>query len=284
MQCHNCNSVDIKIHAKDRLKCCGCGATFVKWKGELGYRRRFPVPLMKCAILFHLFVPSRVVQLFIFLLFFRSVSRNTICEWSRKFRDKLPVVYPLVFQTQEKGLTLFADEKFITINGKRAYWWTVRDQLGNFITCLISHSRDLPSAKELFRRARFVADEYGKTVMEVVTDYLQAYCKAKNILGNNCGHIQTGIQGRLIQRGKEICLVTNNMAESGNAEIEKYLAKYNYQFPNLAAAERAAKGFMLAKYLLYEFEAWRSQGENPLAECRFLELGEGLVPTTMGTP
>jgi len=281
MQCPKCQSLDTIGHGKDRIKCYGCGRTSVKWAGSPFYRHRFSAEVIKAVVFWHVYVPASVVQLFVMFLFWKYISVNTVCGWSRKFRDKLPSVAPPVFPHMEKLVKLFADEKFIKINGKRAYWWSVRDELGNLLAVLISWKRDLPSAKTLISAVKNMLDFIGLKAKALITDKLQAYLKAKKKLGRQCKHVRTGIRGTItqIRKGQPPIFITNNISESGNSRIDNYLAKYNYNFTSFKAAQRAAKAYLLSEYTKHKFELWKDQGRHPTMEQHPNKILDIALPT-----
>ena len=142
---------------------------------------------------------------------------------------------------------MFADEKFIWIKSTQAYWWTIRDKLGNILAVIVTMSRDCASAKEFFKRAKASID--GK-VLAVIHDGLQAYNKpTKQIFGRKCHSIIAGINSKFVMIEKELFCFTNNMSESINAQIDAYLAKHHYNFNSIESANRYAEMFMLRKNL-----------------------------------
>lgn len=213
-------------------------------------RHRYPIAMIIIAILSHMFMASRDVSVFLYLLLRVRVSHKTICEWTKKFIDNIPLrplKYPL-----EQILICHADEKFITIKGERAYWWSIIDHLGDLIHCIVTEARDLASAKKLFREAR---EKIGRTVDILVRDGLPSYDKAVKFLGRKCRSVVAGIKGRGIIHNKKFYWITNNPSESLNSEIDSYLAKFQYDFESLESANMFAKLFMLRRSLRRCFAA-----------------------------
>ena len=209
------------------------------------YRYRYLLIFIKLAVILHIFVSSDDAKAILYYVFRMRVSGKTICDWSKKFPEKIPSKRKQ--HKKEEKLFLFADEKFIWIKGVQAYWWTVRDNVGNILAVLVTMSRDADSAKELFRRAKAALD--GK-VCAVVHDGLKSYDGAVHwVFGRKCLSIITGIHGKFIMIGKEVFHFTNNMSESINAQIDAYLAKHHYNFNSLESANRCAEMFMLRKNL-----------------------------------
>src|SRR3989338_1862518 len=54
-----------------------------------GYLKRYrnPIIVIRFAIILHIFLPSRIVSILLFLLFRASVSYKTVCGWTNKFAD-----------------------------------------------------------------------------------------------------------------------------------------------------------------------------------------------------
>ena len=212
---------------------------------EKPYRYRFALIFIKLAVILHICVSSEDVKAILYYVFRVKVSHKTICEWSRKFPEKLPdrkLEYGL-----HETLILFSDEKFVWIKSQMAYWWTVRDHLGNILSAIVTTARDTNSAKELFRRAK---QNINGKVFAVVHDGLASYDSAVHwSFGRKCQSIITGINGKFVMIGKELFWLTNNMSESINAQIDAYLAKHHYNFNSIESANRYAQMFMLRKNL-----------------------------------
>ena len=209
------------------------------------YRYRYALIIIKLAVILHIFMSSKDVCVVIWHTFRATVSGKTVCEWSKKFPEILPQKKK---QRKKEGkVILFVDEKFIWIKSVQAYWWTVRDDIGNILAVFVSMSRDSDSAKELFRRAKSAID---CRVDAVVHDGLTSYNRAVGwAFGRRCKNIITGINGKFVMIGKYLYWLTNNMSESINAQIDAYLAKHHYNFNNLQSANRYAEMFMLRKSL-----------------------------------
>jgi len=229
------------------------------------YRYRFPLEVMRFAVILNVFLPSRFVVVLVFALFRAKVSHKTICDWSNKFNKyngENSFDYSGI-----KHLICHVDEKFIKIAGKRAYWWTLKDFLGNIIHAIISMSRDLISAKLLFKNARI---KTGRDVDLLVRDGCFSYEKATKCLGRKCKTLITGIRGKGVIYKKNIYWLTNNPAESVNSEIDTFLARFQYTFASLESAERHKNKFLLQKRLKKNF-----------SEKKFLEASSTLEQAFM---
>ena len=207
-------------------------------------RYRYPVDMMRCALIFHLFLPSRIVVLLLFFLFRMNVTHKTVCAWTKKFG--VPKNLPLPIYAPNETLICHVDEKYVKIKGEWHYWWSIKDACGNVLDTLVTPARDLVSAKQLFMT---VKRKIGRAVDLLIRDGLPAYDKAAKYLGRRCKSIVTGIKGKAVLFKKNFYWLTNNPAESLNSEIDTYLAKFQYQFANLESANRFAQLFLLQKHL-----------------------------------
>jgi transposase-like protein len=211
-------------------------------------RHRFPVEIIRFAVLLNIFIPARKVSILLFVLFRTKVSHKSICEWTNKFnhyKDDKTFDYSDV-----KHLIFHVDEKFVKVAGKRAYWWSVKDSLGNLINSLVTMSRDLLSAKRLFKETRA---KISRDVDLLARDGCFSYEKATKFLGRKCKTLITGINGKGIIYKKDFYWLTNNPAESLNSEIDTYLTRFQRNFRNLESANKFAQNFTLQKRLKKNF-------------------------------
>ena len=137
------------------------------------YRHRYPLYIINFAVALHIFMSSKDAQAFLYSMFRVNVSHKTICQWSKKFLEFSPK--EKIIYDKDETVLLFADEKFVKIKNKRAYWWSVRDHRGNLLASIITIEHDIQSATKLFLMARERID--GK-VHAVVRDALASYNKA----------------------------------------------------------------------------------------------------------
>lgn len=211
-------------------------------------RYRFPIEIIRFAVLLNIFLPSRAVSVLIFLLFRARVTYKTVCEWSKKFnqyKDDIKFDHLSI-----KHLICYVDEKFIKVSGDRAYWWTLKDCMGNIIHSIISMSRDLVSAKKLFKESRA---KTNRDVDLLARDGCFSYEKATKYLGRKCKTLITGINGKGTIYKKHFYWLTNNPAESVNAEIDTFMTRFQRNFRNLESAERHKNNFILQKRLKKSF-------------------------------
>lgn len=212
---------------------------------EKPYRYRYILLIIKLAVILYCFVSLADVKAILFYTFRIKVSCKTIWQWSKKFPINLPK--KKIKYSVAETVRLFADEKYIWIMGIQAYWWSVRDHLGNVLACIVTFSRDADSAKELFRRAKTAID--GR-VHAVIHDGLASYDNPVHwVFGRNCLSIVAGIQGRFVMINNGVYWITNNPSESFNAEIDRYLARHHYNFNSLESANQFAGTFLGCKNL-----------------------------------
>ena len=210
-----------------------------------GYLKRYrnPIIIIRFAIILHIFLPSRIVSILLFLLFRASVSYKTVCGWTNKFADGM-ILPP--YQCTSDVLICHVDEKYVKVGGEWHYWWSIKDCFGNLIHCIVTQFRDFDSAKKLFIEAR---RKIGREVDILIRDGLHAYDSSAKFLGRKCKSVIAGINGKGFIYKKKFYWITNNPAESLNSEIDSYLEKFRYNFENIESANKFAQLFMLRKHL-----------------------------------
>lgn len=282
VQCPYCGSYRTEIHAKTRkgflrYKCLvGCG-TFSERTGTFFFRHRFPKWVIMLAVLLCLFMRSEHVRLVLYIVFGVKVSKRSVLSWTKKYLSRLSNVYlPVKGVCEDMLLVVHADEKFFKINGAWAYWWSLVDNYGSLVACVVTQTRDLTSAKKLFKDAKLVL---GKVDL-VVTDGLKSYVKAKNVFGRKTKHVVTGFKGRIVNyASNKLTFVDNNVVESLNSEIDVFLSRFRYSFSSLESAERWMKCFMLCRNLLRKFKQINCSGITSQPVNRTQKLSEEpLIP------
>src|SRR3989344_2360049 len=93
------------------------------------YRFRHTLMIIKLAVILHIFLSSEDVRAILQYCFRVKITGKTVCEWSKKFPEKIPAKRKQ--HKKNEKIILFADEKFIRIKSAKAYWWSVRDNLWN---------------------------------------------------------------------------------------------------------------------------------------------------------
>jgi transposase-like protein len=216
---------------------------------KTGYLKRYrsPIIVIRFAILFHMFMPSRIASLFLFLVFRTKVTHKTICQWTNKFATDITMPK---YNFSDKVLICHADEKYVKVNGEWNYWWSIKDCLGNPISWIVTKFRDFASAKLLFQKAR---KRIGRDADILVRDGLTAYNRSTKFLGRKCKSVIAGINGKGFLFKKNFYWITNNPAESLNSEIDSYLVRFRNNFSSLESANRYADLFMLSKHLKKSF-------------------------------
>ncbi len=210
---------------------------------EKPYRHRFIWIFIKLAVVLHIFLSSEDVKAVMHYVFRVKVSGKTICEWAKKFPVELP--NENIGYKKGEDVLLFTDEKFVWIKGIKAYWWSVRDHLGNVLANIVTTRRDTASAKALLRRAK--QRIVGK-VDAVVHDGLKSYNSAVDwVFGRKCKNIIAGIQGKWVMINNKAYCLTNNSSESLNSQIDAYLTRHHYNFNSLASANYFAAMFLYRK-------------------------------------
>lgn len=212
---------------------------------KTGYLKRYrnPIIVIRFAVILHMFLPSRIVAILLFLLFRARVSYKTVCEWTNKFASNINLPQ---YNCIAKILICHVDEKYVKVNGEWCYWWSLKDMLGNVIHTIVTGLRDFASAKKLLVEAR---EKIGRKVDILVRDGLPAYDKSTKFLGRKCKSVIAGINGKGFIYKKNFYWLTNNPAESLNSEIDFYLGKFQDNFENIESANKFARIFMLLKHL-----------------------------------
>lgn len=213
---------------------------------KTGYlpRHRYPIIIIRIAVILHTYLKSRTAALLLFILFRVQVSHKSVCEWTKKFSADIDLPYRA--PRKNKTLICHVDEKYVKVKGDWHYWWSLKDSLGNVISWIVTRLRDFDSAKELFKRAKA---KIGRDVDILVRDGLPAYDKSTKFLGRKCKSVIAGINGKWIMFKKNLYCFTNNPSESLNSEIDFYLGRFQNSFSSLESANRFAGIFMLQKYL-----------------------------------
>lgn len=212
---------------------------------KTGYLKRYrnSIIVIRFAIILHIYLPSRIVSLLLFLLFRARVSYKTVCGWTKKFANNL--TFP-EYSCASDTLICHVDEKYVKVKGEWHYWWSIKDCFGNLIHSIITPLRDFDSAKKLLKEAR---RKMGREADILIRDGLYAYDRATKFLGRKCKSVVAGISGKGFIHQKRFYWITNNPSESLNSEIGFYLAKFRNNFANLESANRFAQLFMLQKHL-----------------------------------
>ncbi|MBI2107673.1 DDE-type integrase/transposase/recombinase, partial [Candidatus Woesearchaeota archaeon] len=156
---------------------------------KTGYLKRYrnPIIVIRFAIILHIYLPSRIVSLLLFLLFRARVSYKTVCGWTIKFANNLNLPE---YSCISDILICHVDEKYVKVKGEWCYWWSIKDCFGSLIHTIVTPLRDFDSAKKLLKEAR---RKIGREVDILVRDGLYAYDRAAKFLGRRCKSVVAGI-------------------------------------------------------------------------------------------
>lgn len=272
MKCIKCKSTHTTFNGRyrngvQRYKCSDCGKQFSELTFRRFYRHRFPNKIIIIAIFFHLFIPARVVQIFLFFLFRCYVSKKAICSWTKKFLDNFPEIQPTI--KKSKFVIAHADEKFIKIKKEKAYWWNTTDNDENPLTSIITMYRDSNSVRELFK-------DLPKCIDIMVTDGYHAYKDPVRKLG--CKHVIAGIKNKIVIHKEHLFILSNLAVERLHSRIDYFMQRFKNSFENLESANRWRKAFMLTAYLQESLALQKSFGTFSTALNKHLTLREVSVP------
>jgi len=258
MICPHCKRKHIVFNGrlqdgKQRYKCIDCKKQFCETTGSFFFRNRTPLQILIVAIFFHLFVPARIVRIFLYFLFRCSLSEASICSWSRKFLDRCPDI-----QQRGRPATIIirhTDEKKIKIAGREAWWWNTTDPATNVLTSSISWSRSLAAAKSHLRKHKKIES----TIDIHVTDGMQSYIRATHLFGRRAHHIVRGLQEQGVMHHCRLLYLSNLPVERANSRVDAYIKlKVREHFSNFEQAERIRKAFMLTQII--QRSAFRCKG------------------------
>ena len=246
MKCPKCASHHIMRNGTrggvQRFKCSDCKKQMSERTGSFFYRYRFPEQIIEIAIFFHLFIPSSVVQIFLLFLFRCRVSKKSICQWTRKYMDRMQDLH---LPSSEELLRIrHTDEKQIKIKGEKAWWWNIVDSGGNALQSCLSWTRHGIVVNNLMKDHK---KHYGSPMI-MATDGLQAYIKGVKKLGRTCTHAVCGITEKFIP--SHGIFLSNLPVERLHSRIDSYInLKVRGSFENMESSDRWRKAFMLTHYL-----------------------------------
>ena len=278
-RCPNCESErftpsSLTRSGKQRYECRSCRKTWSESTGKLFHRNRIPERILCISIFFHIFIPARIVKIFLFFLFGCNLSESSICFWSRKFLDQHP-------ELQRKGtpseiVIRHTDEKYLLIRGQRAYWWNTTDPQGNLLTSSISMVCSMNTTKQHLKKHKKIEAKIDVHV----TDGMNSYPKATRMFGRKTTHVIAGLQEKIFMHNKKILSVSNLPVERLNSKVDAYIKlKYRGSFTNFLQADRSRKAFMLTQLIQEHVRKQECIGTPPTApnEHTLMEL---LIPNT----
>lgn len=172
-----------KSGAVRRWLCRACGAYF---SGKEGFhnRRSDPEMIAKALDLYFRGVSLRQIAAHFQQVYGLAVGASTVYRWlahysalAEKWMDA---------QSARVGTTWHADERFLNVNGERAYLWNVMDSETRFLlTSQVSRGRGVTEARAAMKHAKKVTEIRP---FELRTDGLSAYIRAvSKEFGSNYG-------------------------------------------------------------------------------------------------
>ncbi|MGB9959865.1 MAG: IS6 family transposase [Candidatus Bathyarchaeales archaeon] len=173
-----------------------------------------------------------------------DVPASTVHRWVRKVANTLRRVFEDVkLEVSDKWL---ADETIVKINGKPMYLWNIVDcETRVYIASLLTSGRNAGDAIGVIKEAIKSA---GKIPRTLITDGLQSYKKALELLGLQIEHIgnaglaktaNNNIVERLQGTIKEWVKEKRGAGEKFEEIINGYRVYYNYLRPNMALNEES---------------------------------------------
>lgn len=249
MICVHCTGTHIVFNGrykdgKQRYKCCDCGKQSCETTGTFFFKHRMPLQILVVAIFFHLFVPARIVRIFIYFLFRCSLSDASICAWSRKYLDRTPEI-----QQRGRPATIIirhTDEKKIKIAGREAWWWNTADPATTVLTSSISWSRSLAATRQHLRKHKRVESHIDIHT----TDGMPSYIRATHLFGRKTTHIIRGLQEQAVMHQGKLLFISNLAVERANSRVDAYIKlKVRESFSSFEQAERTRKAFMLTQII-----------------------------------
>lgn len=276
MICPNCQSPKTvkngkKYNGKQNYKCNACKKQFIERTAM--YRMRHSIKEILFALLLKFQRQSlREIAKLWFLEFLRkTISHVTAYNWCMKFKGKfeeLMNTFPIDFTN-----IWHVDEKFVKVRGSKdrhAYLWKVIDSNNNIVAVHVSNRRDIFNAKKVLKKALKLAK---KPPDILVSDGLQAYKRAKGILGRKCKHVIAHFKGKFVMKNKVLYYLSNNRIERSNSTTNLFLLGFRgfksfktanswctmYQafFNYLRATYSLAYKRQAEAYGRYEYKGWK---------------------------
>lgn len=116
------------------------------------HRHRFIWLFIKLAVVLYIFLSLEDAKAILYYVFRLKVSGKTISQWSKKFPINLSE--RKIAYGKNETVILFTDEKFIKIKKKKAYWWSIKDHLGNRLASIITYKKGCGFCKETFQTSK----------------------------------------------------------------------------------------------------------------------------------
>jgi len=253
--CPYCGSADVrpkgfrynKSGPVRMFRCRSCGKRF---KDELSLERSgAKAALMVIASdLYFKGLSLRDISNHLWQVYGAEVPASTVHRWVVKVTDALKRA--LEETKLEVGDKWLADETVVKVNGEPMYLWNVMDyETKAYITSLLTSGRDTNDAIRAIKEA---IKNAGKIPRTLVTDGLQSYRRALELLGLPIEHISNAglakdennnMVERLHGTVKEWVREKRGAREKFEEIIDGYRVYYNYLRPSMALNEESpAKG------------------------------------------
>ena len=147
--CIKCHSTDVIAYGNyksyQKYQCKNCHRQFSERSFSFFCRHRFPEEVIKNAILYTLFVSTRISTFMVSETMNFTVSHVAIFNWMKKFAQLLGR------QRRQMDFSNIwhVDEKFVKVKGIKefAYLWVVIDDKNNIIAVHVSEKRNIASAR-----------------------------------------------------------------------------------------------------------------------------------------
>src|SRR3989344_6576809 len=234
MKCPLCNGTSVmngKYKSYQKFKCRNCNLQFSERSLSFFCRHRYPEEVIRNAILFCMFVSTRISKFMLQESLQFSPSNVSIYRWTLKFANRLANLK----RSRSFSNIWHVDEKFIKVRGykKFAYLWVVIDDKNNLIATHVSQKRDINGAVAALTKANKIAE---KPPDILVSDGLQAYKKAcRKVFGKKTKHFQAHFKTVIKMIGNKLYFLSNNRIESLNSKINLWYKKFR-GFKRLATA------------------------------------------------
>ena len=156
MKCPLCNGISVrngKYKSYQKFKCRNCNLQFSERSLSFFCRHRYPEEVIRNAILFCMFVSTRISKFMLQETLQFSPSNVSIYRWTLKFANRLANLK----RSRSFSNIWHVDEKFIRVRGSKddfAYLWVVIDDKNNIIATYVSNNRDIISAKTVLQKAK----------------------------------------------------------------------------------------------------------------------------------
>ena len=224
--CIKCHSANVMLYGKynsyQKYQCKNCKRQFSERSFSFFCRYRYSEEIIKNAILFTLFVSTRISKFMILESMNYMVSHVTVFNWMIKFAQQL---------SKQKRQMAFSniwhvDEKFVRVRGCKefAYLWVVIDNKNSIIAVHVSRKRDIASA----RIALQIAKERAEKPPDIlVSDGCPSYIKVcKKVFGRKTKHAQAHFKAERFMRKGSYYMLSNNRIESLNSKINLWYKKF----------------------------------------------------------